>query len=217
MAGSASTVPPVEMFPQQHHLKKMAVITWCYTGDPNKAEEVFKPIRGVAKAAIDYVGPIPLPALNSLFDWVYPPGLQWYWNSDIFTNLSDKVIDLDVDFCAQLPSMHSTMHLYPINGAAHRVGKEDTAWFYRDGTFIQVIVGVDPDPANNPRNIQWAKDFWQAVHPYSSGGACSAHDDGSRVDRVKTVYSGNYARLAQLRRYDPDNLFHVTRNIKPAR
>ena len=198
------TVPPVEMFPQEHHLKKMAVVTWCYTGDPKKAEQVFKPIRGVAPAAIDYVGPIPIPALNSMFDWIYPPGLQWYWNSDILTNLSDKVIDLDVDFCSRLPSLHSTMHLYPINGAAHRVGKEDTAWIYRDGNFVQVIVGVDPDPANNPRNIQWAKEFWQAVHPYSSGGAyvnmmMEAEWNASRLSTAATTPAWRRSRRGMIR------------------
>jgi FAD/FMN-containing dehydrogenase len=146
-----------------------------------------------------------------------PAGSAWYWNSDIITDLSDRLIDLDVDFGSRLPSMHSTMHLYPVNGAAHRVGKDDTAWFYRDGNFVQVMVGVDPDPANNPRNIKWAKDFWQAVHPYSSGGSYvnMMMDDG--MDRVKTVYGGNYARLAKVKaNCDPHNLFHVNRNIKPA-
>jgi len=212
------TVPPVDMFPKEHHLKKMAVITWCYTGDPSKAEEVFKPIRGVAQAAIDYAGPIPFPALNSMFDWIYPPGLQWYWNSDILTELSDKVIDLDIEFCSQLPSAHSTMHLYPINGAGHRPGKNETAWFYREGNFVQVIVGVDPDPANNPNNIKWAKDFWQAVHPHSVGGAYVNMMMDEGMERVRTVYGDNYARLARIKeKYDPTNLFHINQNIKPAR
>lgn len=211
------TVPPVDMFPKEHHLKKMIVITWCYTGDLDEGEQVFKPIRSVAKPAIDYAGPIPFPALNSIFDWVYPPGLQWYWNSDIFTDLSDEVVDVDIEYCSQLPSMHSTMHLYPINGAAHRVDKDDTAWYYRDGNFVQVIVGVDPDPINNPRNIKWAKDFWQAVHPYSSGGAYVNMMMEEGMERIKTVYGGNYPRLAEIKaKYDPRNLFHVNQNIKPA-
>jgi len=211
------TVPPVDVFPKEHHLKKMLVVTWCYTGDLNEGEQVFKPIRSVAKPAIDFVGPIPFPALNSFFDWVYPPGLQWYWNSDIITDLSDTLVDIDIEYCSQLPSMHSTMHLYPINGAAHRVGKNDTAWYYRDGNFVQVMVGVDPDPANNPRNIKWAKDFWQAVHPHSSGGAYVNMMMEEGMDRVKAVYGGNYPRLAQIKaKYDPGNLFHVNQNIKPA-
>ena len=211
------TVPPVDMFPKQHHLKKMAVVTWCYTGAFEEAEQVFKPIREVAPPAMDFAGPIPLPALQSMFDGLYPPGLQWYWNADFVTNLTDEAVDHHVHYANQLPSVHSTMHLYPINGAAHNVGKNDTAWSYREANFVQVIVGVDPDPANNPRNIAWSKEYWQKMHPYSAGGAYvnMMMDEGQ--DRVQAAYRDNYARLAQVKaKYDPQNLFRVNQNIKPA-
>jgi FAD/FMN-containing dehydrogenase len=210
------TVPPVDMFPAEHHLKKMAVITWCYTGDPEEAERLFEPIRALAPVAMDFAGPIPLPALQSLFDGLYPPGLQWYWNADFFTELSDEVIDLHVENCTRLPTVHSTMHLYPINGAAHRVEANATAWSYREANFAQVIVGVDPDPANNERMIQWSKNYWSTLHPYSAGGAYinMIMEEGS--DRVQAAYRQNYPRLARIKAvYDPHNLFRVNQNIKP--
>jgi FAD/FMN-containing dehydrogenase len=211
------TVPPVEMFPAEHHLKKMAVVTWCYTGDLNGAERLFKPIRQIAPVAMDFAGPIPLPVLQSLFDGLYPPGLQWYWNADFFTDLNDEVIDLHLENSARLPTVHSTMHIYPINGAAHRVGKNDTAWSYRDANFAQVIVGVDPDPANNERMIQWSRDYWKALHPYSAGGAYVNMMMNEGQDRVQAAYRDNYPRLAQVKaQYDPGNLFRVNQNIKPA-
>jgi FAD/FMN-containing dehydrogenase len=211
------TVPPVEMFPQEHHLKKMAVITWCYTGDLDQAEQVFKTIREVAPTAIDFAGPIPLPTLQSLFDGLYPPGLQWYWNADFVTDLTDEAIDLHLQYANQLPSVHSTMHMYPINHAAQRVGKNDTAWSFRDANFVQVIVGVDPDPANNSRTIAWSKEYWRKMHPYSAGGAYvnMMMDEGQ--ERVMAAYRDNYPRLAQVKaKYDPQNLFRVNQNIKPA-
>jgi hypothetical protein len=211
------TVPPVEMFPTDNHLKKMAVVTWCYTGDLHRAEQIFKPIRSIAPAAMDFAGPIPLPALQSLFDGLYPPGLQWYWNADYVTDLTDQAVDLHVQHGQQLPSVHSTMHLYPINGAAHRIGKNDTAWSYREANFAQVIVGVDPDPANNTRTINWSKEYWRTMHPYSAGGAYvnMMMDEGQ--ERVQAAYRDNYARLAQIKaKYDPANLFRVNQNIRPA-
>jgi FAD/FMN-containing dehydrogenase len=210
------TVPPVEMFPQEHHLKKMAVITWCYTGELEEAEQAFRPIRELAPAAMDFAGPIPLPALQSMFDGLYPPGLQWYWNADYVTDLTDAAVDLHVRYANMLPSVHSTMHLYPINGAAQRLGKNDTAWSYREANFVQVIVGVDPDPANNPRTIAWSKEYWGKMHPYSAGGAYinMMMDEGQ--ERVRAAYRDNYARLAQVKaKYDPRNLFRVNQNIKP--
>lgn len=211
------TVPPVDMFPAEHHLKKMAAITWCYTGDLEGAAKVFEPIRAVAPAAIDFAGPIPFPVLQSLFDGLYAPGLQWYWNADFVTDLSDEAIDLHLQYAEQLPSVHSTMHLYPINGAAHRVGRNDTAWSYREANFAQVIVGVDPDPANNARTIAWSKEYWRRLHPYSAGGAYvnMMMDEGQ--ERVMAAYRDNYTRLTQVKaQYDPHNLFRMNQNIKPA-
>lgn len=211
------TVPPVDMFPQEHHLKKVAVITWCYSGDLQKAEEVFQPIRAAAPAIMDFAGPIPFPALQSMFDGLYPPGLQWYWNADFFTELNDDAIDLHIKHASQLPTVHSTMHLYPINGAAHRVSQGETPWSYREANFSEVIVGVDPDPAQNEKMIRWAKAYWKALHPFSAGGAYvnMMMDEGQ--ERVQAAYRDNYPRLAKIKaKYDPTNLFHINQNIKPA-
>lgn len=212
-----ATVPPVPMFPTEHHMKKVAMICWCYSGDLAKAEEAFKPIRKFSPPLMDFAGPIPFPVLQSLFDGLYPAGLQWYWKADFFKDLSDKAIDLHVKYAERLPSPHSTMHLYPINGAAHRAGKGDMAFSFRDANFAEVIVGVDPEPANNPRLMQWAKDYWLALHPFSSGGGYinMMMDEGE--DNVKNAYRDNFARLAQIKKkYDPNNLFRVNQNIKPA-
>ena len=211
-----ATVPPVPMFPAEHHGKKVAMICWCYTGDMAKAEEAFKPIRKFSPPLMDYAGPIPFPVLNSLFDALYPAGLQWYWKADFFKELSDKAIDLHVKYAERLPSGHSTMHLYPINGAAHKAKSGDMAFSFRDANFAEVIVGVDPDPANNPRLMQWCKDYWLALHPFSSGGGYinMMMDEGE--DNVKNSYRDNYGKLAQIKKkYDPTNLFRVNQNIKP--
>jgi FAD/FMN-containing dehydrogenase len=210
------TVPPAPPFPEHFHMQKMCAIVWCATGPLEQAEERFRAIRAFSPPAIDFAGPIPWPALQSMFDALYPPGLQWYWKADFFNELNDKAIDLHVKYGAQLPTMHSTMHIYPINGAAGRVGRNETAFSFRDANFAKVIVGVDPDPANNERMIAWAKDYWMALHPYSAGGAYvnMIMDEGEGT--VKAAYRDNYARLAQVKaKYDPANLFHINQNIKP--
>ncbi|KJK21420.1 oxidoreductase [Burkholderiaceae bacterium 16] len=211
------TVPPGPPFPESVHLQRMCAVVWCYTGPLDQAEARFKPIRDAMPPAVDFAGSVPWPVLQSLFDALYPPGLQWYWKADFVSDLSDKAIDLHIKYGHQLPSMHSTMHLYPINGAAHRAGPNDTAFSYRDASFASVIVGVDPDPANNDRIVQWAKDYWLALHPHSAGGGYinMMMDEGN--DNVKAAYRDNYARLAEIKRkYDPANLFRVNQNIRPA-
>jgi hypothetical protein len=120
------TAPPAPPFLEQFHLQKMCAIVWCYIGALEQAEERFRAIRAFGPPAIDFAGPLPWPALQSLFDALYPPGLQWYWKADFFNELSDTAIDLHRKYGAQLPTLHSTMHIYPINGAAWRVGKNET-------------------------------------------------------------------------------------------
>jgi FAD/FMN-containing dehydrogenase len=212
------TVPPAPPFPEHLHLKKMCGIVWAYLGALTKAEETFRPIRALKKAALDLAGPLPQPALQSMFDALYPAGLQWYWRADFVNELGDDAIAQHIRFGNALPSMHSTMHLYPINGAASRVGKNDTAWNYRDSTWAQVMVGVDPDPANNDKIISWTKSYYDALHPYSAGGAYVNFlmgDEGA--GRVKATYGDNYQRLVAIKnKYDHDNLFRVNQNIKPS-
>jgi FAD/FMN-containing dehydrogenase len=210
-------VPPVPMFPAHLHNQKMCGILWCCTGPPDKAEAATKPMRGVGKPALDALGPMPHPMLQSLFDGLYPPGLQWYWRADFVRELGDPAIALHAEHGSRLPTMHSTMHLYPINGAVHRVGKHDTAFSYRDVTWAEVIVGVDPAPANRERITAWTKDYWTALHPHAAGGAYVNFMMDEGQDRIKATYRDNYDRLAAIKKqYDPANFFRVNQNIHPA-
>jgi FAD/FMN-containing dehydrogenase len=209
-------VPPVSHFPEQLHKKTMCAVVWCYTGPLDRAEEAFKPIRSFKPPALDLVGPMSHPAVQTMFDPIYPPGMQWYWKADFVNELSDEAIAVHLKHAAQIPTMHSTMHLYPINGAAHRVGDNDTPWSYRDANWAQVIVGVDPDPAKNDHIIAWARKYWDALHPYSAGGAYVNFMMEEGEDRVKATYRHNYQRLVAIKnRYDPTNFFRVNQNIKP--
>ena len=209
-------VPPGPPFPEAWHAKNVCAIVWCCTAPTEQAEELFRPIRQRFPPAIDFVGSLPYPALQSMFDPLLPPGLQWYWRADFVNELSDAAIARHVEHGAQLPTLLSQMHLYPIDGAAHRVGKNDTAFSYRDARWAEVIVGIDPDPANATKIKDWTVAYWEALHPYSAGGAYvnMMMDEGH--ERVQASYRDNYARLVEVKqRYDPTNLFHVNQNIKP--
>src|SRR5271154_3121623 len=210
------TVPSAPQFPEHLHNKKMCGIVWCYTGPLKKAEKVFKPIRAVKAPALDMVGPIPHPVLQSLFDGLYPPGLQFYWKADFVRTLPDEAIALHVKHAAKLPTMQSTVHMYPINGAASRVKNGATPWSYRDATWAAVMVGVDPAPANKEKISTWTKEYWNELHPYSAGGAYINFMMEEGEDRIRATYGKNYDRLAKIKkRYDPANLFRVNQNIKP--
>ena len=210
-------VPPAPMFPEHLHMKKVCAIVWCCTGSPEETDAATKAMRSVGTPLLDHVGPAPFPVVQSIFDGLFVPGLQWYWRADYFTELSDAAIAEHMKHGAELPTMLSTMHLYPVNGAAQRVGKNDTAYSFREVLFAEVIVGVDPDPANAEKITNWCKSYWEALHPHSAGGAYlnMIMDEGQ--ERVQAGYRDNYQRLAAIKKkYDPNNFFRVNQNIRPA-
>jgi len=211
------TVPPVAPFPEHLHLKKMCGVVWCYTGDMDKAEEIFKPIRAKKTLALDFVGAMPLPALQTLFDALYPPGLLWYWKADYIKELSPEAIKIHAEYGRQLPTPFSTMHMYNINGAAAEVGKDETAWNYRDANYAMVIVGITNDANEQDKMISWAKSYWGDIHPYSMGGAYVNFMMDEGEERIKATYGDHYKKLTEVKaKYDAGNLFRVNQNIKPA-
>jgi FAD/FMN-containing dehydrogenase len=210
------TVPPVAPFPPALHGQAVCGVVWCYTGAAAAAEAVFKPVQAFGPPLMHGVQPMPFPALQSAFDGLYPPGHQWYWRADFVNELTDEAIAQHQSFAARLPSPQSTMHLYPIDGAAHRAKPGDTAFSYRDARWAEVIVGVSPDPGDAPKITSWTKDYWDALHPHSAGGAYvnMMMDEGE--ERIRLAYRDNYAALARIKhRYDPANLFRVNQNIRP--
>lgn len=210
-------VPPVPPFPEALHFKKVCGIVWCYTGAMEQANEILEPLRSYRRPAFEFFVPMPFPMLQGMFDGLLPPGLQWYWKGEFFKELSDDAIVLHVQHAAKLPLGLSTMHLYPVNGAAHKVGKSETPFSYRDAVWSQVIAGIDPDPANSARITAWAKDYWAALHPYGMGGAYINFMMEEGEDPIRASYRGNYDQLSAIKaKYDPGNFFNVNQNIRPA-
>jgi FAD/FMN-containing dehydrogenase len=209
------SVPPVDMFPAEYHLKKVCGVVWCCT-DLERAEELLAPARAL-DPIIDGVGELPVPALNTAFDGLYSKGDQWYWRAVFLDSIPDDAVAAHAEWGAKMPTWKSGTHVYAIDGAAARVGNDETAWAFRDAKWVQVIVGVDPDPANAGAIRDWAVGYSEAIYPYGMGGAYvnMIMDEGE--ERVRQSYRGNYDRLAQIKgRYDPENVFRVNQNITPS-
>jgi FAD/FMN-containing dehydrogenase len=208
--------PPLPFIPADRHGDTFALMVACWSGPVSEGEKRLKPFHDVAPVFAEMVGPMPYPALNSAFDGLYPPDLQHYWKATFVKELTDDAIAAHVEHGSKVPAMTSTMHIYPINGAVHKVASDDTAFAYRDANFATVIAGMWPDPAQNKANIKWVRDYYDATAPLSEEGGYinfMAEDDQGRI---KANYKGNYNRLVQAKKkYDPDNLFHVNQNIKP--
>ena len=209
------SIPPGPPFPEELHLRKVCGVVWTQAGEEESAS--MREARAYGKPLLDGIAPMPLPVWNSAFDAVYPAGDQWYWRGEFVKEISDDAIERHVEHGSAMPTWKSTMHLYPIDGAAARVAADATAWAYRDAVWSQVVAGVDPDPANAGAIRDWAVGYSDAVKPYTLGTGYVNFQMQETGDRVRAMYGRNYDRLARIKaHYDPENLFRVNQNIEPA-
>ena len=205
-------------FPEELWGKRICLLMACYNGSEEEGIAALKPLlQELPEPWFNWMGTMPYPAVQSMFDGLYPKGMQWYWRGDFVKNLPDTAIDAHLAQAERAPSELSLMHLYPIDGAVHRVGKGDTAWNCRDATWSMVIAGIDPNAQNAEVVTKWTKDYWEAVHPFDLQGAYPnfmMDDEGDA--RLQATYGDNYARLSAIKRkYDPSNFFQVNQNIRP--
>jgi hypothetical protein len=209
--------PPLPFIPADRHGEPFVVVVACWTGPLGQGEQALRPFHDLAPVVAEYVGPMPYPALNAMFDALVPPGLQHYWKANFNTELTDEAIQAHLAHAPGLPAVNSTVHIYPINGACHRVGADATAFAYRNATFATVIAGMWPDPAQNETSIGWVRDYYEATAPHSEEGGYVNFMADDDQERIRANYKGNYERLAAIKaEYDPGNLFRHNQNIKPA-
>jgi FAD/FMN-containing dehydrogenase len=210
-------VPPGPPFPEELHLKNMCGVVWCHRGTTEEAEADIGGTRSFGPPAFDQVGPVPHPILNSMFDGIAFAGNYNYWRGDYVYELSDEAISAHVEHGSTVPNILSSMHLYPVDGVASRVGPDETAWSYRDAKWATVIFAADPDAAKLDELRAWVVGYSEAVRPYSAAGGYVNFQQDVGQEVVKSSYRDNFDRLAEVkRRYDRDNFFHVNQNIQPA-
>ncbi len=209
-------VPPGPPFPEHLHNKTLCGVVAMYTGPQAKADAVLAPLRKFGPPALDFFGPLPYPVVQSMFDALVPEGLQNYWKADFVNELSDEVIEAHVTHGPGIPTINSALHIYPVSGAANRVGKGDTAFFYRDAKYVHVIAAMYPNPADTAKNVAWVRDYWSALHPYSAGGAYVNFLMEEGDERIRATYGANYDKLVAVKtKYDPTNLFRLNQNVRP--
>lgn len=214
------TVPSMDPFPREHWGKRACAIISSFNGPAAEGEKLMAPLlKSLPAPFFNWMGAMPFPAINGLFDPFFPKGLQWYWKGDFVKSLPDEAIEKHIVQAGVAPTELCLMHLYPIDGAVRRVGKQDTAWSARDATWSMVIAGISNDPKQAEALKKWARAYWTAVHPHNLEGVYvnfMMDDEGDA--RIAASYGVNYKRLGAIKsKYDPENLFRVNQNIKPAK
>jgi hypothetical protein len=208
--------PPAPFIPEHLHMVPMVTIAVCWNGPMDQAERGVQPIRDFGTPLLDLLQPLPYPALQGMFDGLYPPGLHHYWKADYVHELTPEAMDVHVKYGPTIKGVQTTMHLYPNNGAIQDKPSDAMAFAYRDAMYTTNIVGVGDTAEEMTERIAWVREYWDAQHPYSAEGAYVNFMTDEGEQRVRDAYRGNYPRLVEAKnRWDPTNVFPSNQNIKP--
>jgi UDP-N-acetylenolpyruvoylglucosamine reductase len=208
--------PPLQFLPERWHGRPICGVVTCWTGPEDQDNQVRARLAELGPVLGQHVGRMPYPVINTLFDELVPPGLYHYWKGTFSQGLPDGAIDAYVEHGATTPSMQSVTVVFPIDGACHRVGPEETAFSYRDADFSTALNLTLTTREECENRKDWVRGFYAALQPHSAQGGYVNFMDGDDEDRVRANYRGNYARLRDMKhRYDPGNLFRLNHNIVP--
>lgn len=215
---TASTFRAPPGFPVAPELfgQLVTMLAICYAGDVAEGERVLKPLRSFGRPLADLVAAMPYTALQSASDASYPNGQRNYWKSHYVDELTDDVIAEVMEHAPRMMSPLSSFYFQHLGGAIHRAGPDIAAFGHRGAGFDFTILTVWNDPAEDAGHMAWARNFFTAMQPYSTG--VYVNNLGSEgADRVKAAYAPEtYQRLVALKNtYDPDNAFRVNQNVAP--
>jgi FAD/FMN-containing dehydrogenase len=208
-------VPPVDPYPEELHREKVCGVMWCHLGSPEEARrDIAEAVEEFGTPAFSHMGPMPYPALQGAFDGLYPRGLQWYWKGHYVEELPEPAPEIIQEYGERLPTLHSTMHLYPVDGAPREVAPDAMAYRQRRARWSQVFAGVDPDAGNADAIREWARGHWAALTPHVGDTGYINFLMADDEDVVRETWGENYERLKEVKAtYDPGNLFKVNHNI----
>jgi FAD/FMN-containing dehydrogenase len=211
--------PPLPFLPPEVHGKPIIMVGACYAGPPQDGTEVVRALKQFGKPIVDLLEPRPYLSLQSMFDPSVPHGWHYYWKSVETGPLTDEAIETLIENASAITSPKSYCIVFQLGGALNRVGAEETAYSQRSAAHnvnINAIwTGDDPEPK---RHVAWARDFFDAMQPHTSGRVYLNFLGEEGQDRVRAAYGEHsYERLARLKRvYDPSNFFRLNQNIEPA-
>lgn len=209
--------PPLPFLPMEWHGKEVLVFASCWIGARGTGEAALKPLRSLGEPIADVIGPHPFVGWQQAFDPLLTPGARNYWKSHDLDGLEDAAVDTLVAYAHRLPSDGTEIFLAQLGGAMNRVPTGATAYARRDVEFLMNVHARWGAEAEDRRCISWARELFEVMAPYSTGGVYVNFMPADEGERTSAAYGPNFSRLTELKaRYDPENLFRGNQNIKPA-
>jgi berberine-like enzyme len=196
--------------------RPVVAVLACHCGDLAAAEADLAPLKMFAKPLAQMIAPMPYAALQSMFDEGAPHGMLAYWRTEYLGELTDAAIDVLGQHAARNPSPLGQVHIHHLEGAVARVDEGETAFSRRYAPFVVNLPAGWIEPAESVQNINWVREFSDALRPHGTGEAFPNFVGSDELDRVRAAYGPNLARLMEVkRRWDPDNVFRGNLNITP--
>jgi FAD/FMN-containing dehydrogenase len=175
------------------------------------------PLRAMGDPIADVISPHPFTGWQAAFDPLLTPGARNYWKSHDFAELPDAALGAIVDYAGKLPTPECEIFIAHLGGAVNRVARDATAYPHRDCEFVLNVHTRWQDAAQDGACVSWARAFFDATAPHATGGVYVNFMPEDETDRTMGAYGANLERLSALKRqYDPDNLFQLNQNIRPA-
>jgi FAD/FMN-containing dehydrogenase len=198
--------------------EKLAVMVLCHCGAVAAGEEAVRPIKWFGTPALDAIAPMPYAQINAMLDGAYPRGALNYWKSSFLAGLSDDAIRAMIDCFARCPTPMGQLLMEHFHGAVTRVGVTDTAFPHRTEGYNAIVLSEWTDPGRNEACIAWARESYAALRPFMGAGRYVNYmGEDETGDAVAAAYGPNYRRLQQIKaKYDPENVFRLNQNIRPA-
>jgi len=217
----AITLPAAPTLPPPVHDQACLVIGGVYAGAPEEGMKLMQPLRELGKPLADISQPLPFQAVQTAFDGLFPMGkYQSYWKAQNLLTLPDEAIAVIAGRAGTRPSPITLVVTFQMGGAINRVGPTDTAYTERKAPWMSSIDGNWEDPAQNEANVSWVRESFRQIAPWSTGTTYTnftGQADEAAAASADTAYGANMARLRRIKaQYDPQNLFRVNANIKPA-
>jgi FAD/FMN-containing dehydrogenase len=214
------SLPVVPELPEHLRGRAYVGVAGMWAGDPVEGERATRPLRELATPLLDMSQTKPYLEMQSELDAYFPAGLRYYWKALYLDGFGDATIDATVDWSLRRPSERTLVVIRHCGGAISRVGAEETAFGDRSSEWMLSIDSTWDEPAGDEANIGWTRAFWDDAHRFAQRGKTYFNFPGLLEEgdaAVRASYGANHARLARIKaRYDPDNLFRLNQNIRPA-
>ena len=224
LTSDTMTAGEAPFLPKRLHGRPVVTAGFAWVGEMADARQYLETFRAnLPEPVAEQVDEMRYTSLQSIGDERHHHGLRRYSAGHYMTELSDGAIEAYLARGIPQGASEPTWSLMPgggfqaYGGAIADVGEAESAFSHRQ-TLVEFFAGTTwSDPAEDTVRMTAARTWAAALDPYSSGVYVNVISEPGEEGVGRAYHAMQLARLAELKRkYDPENVFHLNQNIRPA-